>query len=205
MLNYDEYVQPIKNAFNLKKSGNQYEGTCPSCGGKDRFRISIYHGGLKHHCRKDCDFNSRDNILLELKLIPEFKVSEAEPYHRQKNLPLIAASVEGGDVIIPISHVISGEKIGKQTIKPNGKKLFNKGMSKDGAGAFIGEPSDKLYVCKGWATAVAVHKAKGQQALFALDAKALVKNVKLIDHPNIVIAAYNDAEGISTAKATGLP
>ena len=175
------------------------------CGGKDRFRITNYHGELKHRCRKECDLIDRTHTLRNMGLLPEIKASVVLPYHRQKNLPLIAASVEGGDVIMPISHVISGEQIGKQTIKPNGKKLFNKGMRKDGAGAFIGEPSDKLYVCEGWATAVAVHKATGQQALFALDAKALVKNVKLIDHPNIVIAAYNDAEGISTAKATGLP
>ena len=205
MLNYDEFAQPIIHALNLKKSGNQYEGTCPSCGGKDRFRISNYHGELKHHCRKDCDLKDRTHALRNMGLLPEIKASVALPYHQQKNIPLIAASVEGGDVIIPISHVISGEKIGKQTIKPNGKKLFNKGMRKDGAGAFIGEPSDKLYVCEGWATAVAVHKATGHQALFALDAKTLVKTVKLIDHPDVVIAADNDAEGISAAKATGLP
>ena len=204
MLNYDEYKQSIIDALNLKKSGNQYEGPCPSCGGKDRFRISNYLGELKHHCR-GCDFDARNNILIDLKLIPKFNVSEAEPYHRQKNLPLIGASVEGGDVIIPISHVISGEKIGKQTIKPNGKKLFNKGMRKDGAGAFIGEPSDKLYVCEGWATAVAVHKATGQQALFALDAKTLPKTVSQLDHPQIVIAADHDDEGIAAARATGLP
>ncbi len=76
---------------------------------------------------------------------------------------------------------------------------------KEGAGAFIGDPSEKLYVCEGWATAVTVHISTGEQALFALDAKTLPKTVKLLKHPNIVIAADNDAEGIEAARATGLP
>ena len=92
-----------------------------------------------------------------------------------------------------------------QTILPSGKKIFSKGLVKEGVGAFIGKQSSRLYICEGWATAVAVHLATEQQALFALDAKTLPKTVKLLRHPDIVIAADNDDEGIAAAKATGLP
>ena len=50
-------------------------------------------------------------------------------------------------------------------------------MCEDGAGAFIGQPSNKLYICESWETEVGVHKATGQQSLFALDAKTLAKTV----------------------------
>ena len=76
---------------------------------------------------------------------------------------------------------------------------------KEGVGAFIGKQSSRLYICEGWANAVAVHLSTDQQALFALDAKKLPKTVKLLKHPEIVIAADNDVEGIEAARATGLP
>ena len=55
------------------------------------------------------------------------------------------------------------------------------------------------------ATAVAVHLSTVQQALFALDAKTLPKTVSQLEHPQIVIAADHDDEGIASAKATGRP
>ena len=71
---------------------------------------------------------------------------------------------------------------------------------------FIGDRTDILYVCEGWAdAAVAVNLSTGQQAFFALDAKTLPKTVPQLDHPNIIIAADNDGPGITAAGATGKP
>jgi phage/plasmid primase-like uncharacterized protein len=60
-------------------------------------------------------------------------------------------------------------------------------------------------VCEGWATSVAVHLATGMQVLFALNDKGIPKAVKLIDHPNIIIAADHDGAGINAAEATDKP
>ena len=204
-LSYSTYALAIIKALSLKKAtADEYTGPCPNCGGKDRFRISNFHGDLKHHCRKDCDFIARNNELISRNLLPDWK-NRLQPYHVMKQLPLLAAELNGNDVIIPLFDVLTGERLGQQTIKPDGKKLFNRGLKKAQAGAFIGEPSATLYVCEGWATAVAVHLSTEQQTLFALDAKTLPKLAKILDHPNIIIAADNDAEGLTAAEASGKP
>ena len=204
-LSYSTYAPAIIQTLNLIKATlEEYTGPCPKCGGKDRFRISNFHGDLKHHCRKDCDFIERNNELINRSLLPEWE-NKLQPYHVMKQLPLLAAELHGNDVIVPLFDVLTGEHRGQQKIKPNGKKLFNKGLKKTQTGAFIGEPTKSLYVCEGWATAVAVHLSTKQQTLFALDAKTLPKLVKVLEHPNIIIAADNDAEGCAAAEASGKP
>jgi len=204
-LSYSTYAPAIIQALNLKKAtSDEYTGPCPYCGGKDRFRISNFHGDLKHHCRKDCDFIERNKELISRGLLPEWE-NKRQPYHIVKQIPLLAAELNGNDVIIPLFDVLTGEHLGQQTIKPDGKKLFNRGLRKAQAGAFIGKPTATLYVCEGWATAVAVNLSTKQQTLFALDAKTLPKIVKVLEHPNIVIAADNDAEGLTAAVASGKP
>ena len=143
-------------------------------------------------------------LLIGRGLLPE-RENRLQPYHVMKQLPLLAAELHGKDVIVPLFNVLTGEHLGQQKIKPNGKKLFSKGLKKAQAGAFIGEPTAMLYLCEGWATAVAVYLSTKQQTLFALDAKTLPKLVKLLEHPNIVIAADNDAEGLTAAEASGKP
>ena len=204
-LSYSTYAPAIIQALDLKKAtSDEYSGPCPNCSGKDRFRISNFHGDLKHHCRKDCDFIARNSELISRGLLPEWE-NRLQPYHVMKQLPLLAAELHGNDVIVPLFDVLTGEYLGQQKIKPNGKKLFNRGLRKAQAGAFIGEPTATLYVCEGWATAVAVHLSTKQQTLFALDAKTLPKLVKVLEHPNIVIAADNDVEGLTAAEVSGKP
>lgn len=204
-LSYGTYAPAIIRSLDLKKAtSDEYTGPCPNCGGNDRFRISNFHGDLKHHCRKDCDFIARNNELISRSLLPEWE-NRLQPYHVMKQLPLLAAELHGNDVIVPLFDVLTGEHLGEQKIKPNGKKLFNRGLKKAQVGAFVGETTATLYVCEGWATAVAVHLSTKQQTLFALDAKTLPKLVKVLEHPNIVIAADNDAEGLTAAEASCKP
>ena len=47
--------------------------------------------------------------------------------------------------------------------------------------------------------------ATDMQVLFALNNMGIPKAVKLIDHPNIIIAADDDGPGITAAEATGKP
>jgi len=204
---YNEYADRLIQELSLKrKSGNEYgDVPCPNCGGKDRFYISELNGELKHHCRKDCDFIERDKALQIRGLLPDTPSKTKQTYHEKKRIPLIGAALEGDKVIIPLINLETGEDTGSQEISPSSFKKFPKGTKTKGAGAYIGEASEVLYVCEGWATSVAVHLATGMQALFALNDKGIPKAVKLLDHPNIIIAADNDGPGINAAEATGKP
>jgi len=204
---YNEYADRLIQELSLKrKSGNEYgEAPCPNCGGEDRFYITELNGELKHHCRKDCDFIERDKELQKLGLLPSAPPTAKQAYHEKKGIPLLGAKLEGNKVIVPLINFETGEDTGTQEISPNGFKKFPKGTKIKGAGAYIGEASDVLYVCEGWATSVAVHLATGMQVLFALNDKGIPKAVKLIDHPNIIVAADHDGPGITAAEATGKP
>lgn len=207
---HNEYADRLIQELSLKrKSGDEYgDVPCPNphCdGGTDRFYINNHNGELRHHCRKDCDFIERDKALQSRNLLPSWELETETPYHEKKRIPLLNARLDGANVVIPLAHVQTGKVVGQQTIKPNGAKIFNKGLKKIGVGCFIGDETERLYVTEGYATGVAVHKATGQQVFFALDANTLPKTVKLIEHPNVVIAADNDDAGIKAAEASGKP
>ena len=206
---YVEYADQVIRRYGLKRKTNDEFGDkpCPNCGdGTDRFYINNYNGLLKHHCRKGCDDLERLKAMQRDGALPEATYSaEVVPYHQQKKIPLLEARLEGNVVVVPLFDVLTGQHRGKQEIYPNGRKKFSKGMKKLNAGCFIGDETDILYVCEGYATAVTVHLSTGQQALFALDAKTLPKTVSQLEHPQIVIAADHDDEGIASAKATGKP
>jgi len=204
---YNECADRLIQGLSLKhKSAAEYgDVPCPNCGGEDRFYINNYNGELRHHCRKDCDFIERDKVLQERNLLPVWKVEGGVPYHIQKNIPLVGARLEGENVVIPLINLTTGQPSGFQKINSFNHKKFPKGTTVSGSGAYIGDPSDTLYVTEGWATGVAVHVATGQQVLFALNDSGVEKSVNFVDHPNIIIAADNDEAGIKAAKATGKP
>ena len=176
--------------LNLKRFGNdEYHGPCPNCGGTDRFWINSYHGSLRHHCRKQCDFVSRQERLSKLGLIDDSKNIEPEfrnkgkdplPYHVIKKIKLegSGATCDGDTLVIDLFDLTTGEWRGKQFIAPNGRKKFSPNLVKENTGAFIGEKSDKLYVTEVWADAVIVNRATGEQAFFALDAGTLPSSAK---------------------------
>jgi len=205
--------------LNLKRIGNdEYHGPCPNCGGTDRFWINSYHGSLRHHCRKQCDFVSRQERLSKLGLIDDSKNIEPEfrnkgkdplPYHVIKKIKLegSGATCDGDTLVIDLFDLTTGEWRGKQFISPDGRKKFSPNLIKENTGAFIGQKSDKLYVTEGWADAVIVHRATGEQAFFALDAGTLPSSAKQLVclGYNVIIAADNDKAGITAAKSSGAP
>ena len=196
----------LKKSFSsMYLSPNEFgEQPCPHCGGTDRFWISNFNGELKHHCRQGCHDLERLTAMQRDGVLPEATPSTVETYHQRKNIPLVGAKLECDIVVVPLFDVLTGEQKGQQEIFPDGREKFSKGMKKLNSGCFIGEPSKVLFVAEGWATAVAVHLATKQQALFALDAKTLVKTAKNLNHSNVKIAADNDPESLADARATHL-
>tara|TARA_R110000803_G_scaffold14444_1_gene40133 strand:- start:497 stop:769 length:273 start_codon:yes stop_codon:yes gene_type:complete len=69
---WGEFSPHIINALNLKKvTAGEYHGSCPNCGGKDRFWINEFNGEVKVQCRQCNDFKAITLILQDQGLWPE--------------------------------------------------------------------------------------------------------------------------------------
>ena len=216
----DQHADAVIQTYGLtQKSGKEYgDKPCPNCGGTDRFWINEHEGNLMHHCRKDCDFSERQAALQRDGALPidaystphaEHQNNEPTAYHLQKRIDLqgSGAVCDGNTVVIELFDILSGEPRGKQFIKPDGSKKFTPKLQKEGTGAFIGPNTNVVYVTEGWADAVIVHNATGQQALFALDAGNIPKTVAILQKAGlkVIVAADADEVGVQTAKASGVP
>ena len=163
---YAQHAKKVIQQYGLKRKTNDEYGDkpCPNCGGVDRFYVNDHNGLLKHHCRQGCDDLERLKAMQRDGALPKATYSvEVVPYHHKKNIPLLGARLEGDTVVVPLSDVLTGEQKGKQEIYPNGRKKFSKGMTKLNAGCFIGDRTDILYICDGWADAVAIRSSTEQQ------------------------------------------
>lgn len=118
------------------------------------------------------------------------------PYLDRKGVSGHGIAVAEGDLLIPMRHVIGGEIIGLQSITPEGFKYFGSGVAKKGAFHLIGNVSDVLYICEGYATGATVHEATGDAVAVAFDAGNLkpVAQYMRRQYPEvmIVIAGDND-------------
>jgi hypothetical protein len=217
---YDQHADAVIQTYGLKrKSGNEYgDKPCPNCGGTDRFWINEYRGDLTHHCRQECDFLERQAALQRDGALPidadptlneEHRNSEPTAYHEHKRIDLqgSGAVCDGNTVVIELCDIVTGEPRGRQFIRPDGSKKFTPKLQKEGTGTFIGPATDTVYVTEGWADAVTVHRATGQQALFALDAGNIPKTVAILQNAGrkVIVAADADEAGINAAKAAGVP
>ena len=217
---YDLHADAVIQTYSLKqKSGKEHgDKPCPNCGGTDRFWINEHEGNLMHHCRKECDFSERQAALQRDGALPidaystpneEHRISEQTAYHLQKRIDLqgSGAVCDGNTVVIELFDIVTGEPRGKQFIKPDGSKKFTPKLQKEGTGAFIGTFTDVIYVTEGWADAVIVHRATGQQVLFALDAGNIPKTAAILQSMGrkVIVAADADEVGVQAAKASGAP
>ena len=219
---WPEYSAKIIASLSLKlTSVGEYHGSCPNCGGKDRFWIKEQDGEVKVFCRQCEDFPAITEALRSQGLWPGIQERAAmsmfqpapdfpsyTPYHTRKGVELNGALLDGSDVVVPIYNS-KGEKIGAQTIKPNGDKRFTKGLAKEGAfGVLNGPLEGTCYIAEGWATAASVSQSTGRPAVFALDAGNLPKVAKVLAEirpdAQFIVAADNDEPGIKAAKETGL-
>ena len=218
-INFEQQAPKWAETLNLRKAGvAEYSGPCPSCGGKDRFWINSHNGELRHHCRQGCDFQTRHKEIAAIGLIPDvldpakthaIHNESAIPYHLRKRIELegSGATCDGGTLSVDLFDLRTGVWRGKQLIAPDGSKKFTPNLKKECTGAFIGEKTNRIFVTEGWADAVIVHQATGDQAFFALDANTLPNSAKQLAQLgyDVVVAADSDQIGVTAAKAAGLP
>jgi len=226
---WSQYGQAIIDRLGLKKTSSgsrEWHGSCPSCGGKDRFWITEYKGEVRIHCRQCGTENFQDiqKALQDMGLLPTKETNvvqlrdktvgqddfdEHTPYHIRKGIELIGAKLEGNNVVIPIFNA-KKERVGKQTITPDGTKKFSKNMQAEGSFGVCGKISPgKLYVAEGYATCASIYAATKTNTIFALSSGNLPKVCKAIQEAfpkvELVVAADNDEAGIKAAKASGRP
>ena len=79
-------------------------------------------------------------------------------------------------LLVPVFD--GAEIISVQTIPPEGKKLFQLGSRKKGGYFTIGEPSDTIYICEGYATAATIHELTGGQVIVGFDAGNLPPSLR---------------------------
>jgi putative DNA primase/helicase len=228
---WSEWSDKIITKYNLKKTtstgGGEWHGSCPSCGGTDRFWIKEYQGLVKAHCRQGCTIGEMademrhdgvwpvmrpaDNVVPILqKEVPSNQDDFGDTpklYHERKGVDLLGAKLDGDTVVVPLFNA-KRERVGEQRISPDGQKRFSKGLAKDGAFGVCGKLGQgKVFVAEGWATAASVAMAMDANAVFALDAGNLPKVCEALSEAfpevELVVAADNDEPGIKAAKASG--
>jgi len=113
------------------------------------------------------------------------------------------------DLVIPIYNE-SDQLVNLQFISPEGDKRFLSGGRKRGCFHLLGELSEKILICEGFATGASLHEDSGQRVVIAFDAGNLLpvgKNIReLAPDSEIIICGDNDhptkeyPEGIGQAK-----
>ena len=154
---------------------------------------------------------TKENNVVQLrdKTVGQDDFDEQTPYHIRKGIELIGAKLEGNNVVIPIFNA-KKERVGKQTITPDGTKKFSKNMQAEGSFGVCGKIAPgKLYVAEGYATCASIYAATKTNTIFALSSGNLPKVCEAIQEAfpkvELVVAADNDEAGIKAAKASGRP
>ncbi len=122
----------------------------------------------------------------------------ADPQHpylvRKKIKPYGIKQLEDA-LLVPLSS--AGVIHGIQFIKPDGEKRFKVGTAKQGNCFKIGDLTDTVVICEGFATGASIHEATGYCVLVAFDAgnlKAVAEMAKAkLSGRDLIIAADNDA------------
>ena len=220
---WSEWSNKIIEGLSLKRHGKEWHGSCPNCGGTDRFWINEMDGLVKTHCRQCEDFKAIHTSLNKMGLwvsldpIPDNVIPfEPQafpmdtPYNVRKGVQLGNARLEGQNVVIDLYNTQQAV-VGKQTITPDGQKKFNAGLDKsEGVFGVCGTLSaGTCYIAEGWATSQSVSECTQRPCIFALDANNLptvaAKISEVWPQLELIVAADNDEKGLSAAKETKLP
>lgn len=79
-------IEHIAEFLNLKKSGGEYKGPCPKCGGHDRFHIKQgRQQDLIFLCRHGCTYAEIMQLLEKWDLVPKNN-EYVRPAYRQSDL-----------------------------------------------------------------------------------------------------------------------
>ena len=215
-----EWGMRIASALDLKKNGKQFSGSCPVCGGDDRFHIKEKNGLVKLWCRACEDkgfipivdslraqnlWPGAQNNVVQLTQKLEFPVHpENAPYHVRKGIEVKAiedAYVEDDGTTLRFkTYSIEGEENGWQRCFSSGEKRTKPGLKFDagvlaklGSLQLANQSHDTVYLCEGYADMYAVHKATGKTSVCCLGTPHLVNLSKLL------IAKYPKAQFIVAA------
>lgn len=114
------------------------------------------------------------------------------------------ARLYGDALVIPIYNE-TDELVNLQFINSQGEKRFLSGGRKRGCFYLIGDLSQRILICEGFATGASLHEDSGQRVVVAFDAGNLLpvaKNIKeLSPDTEIILCGDNDLSGIGQSKA----
>jgi len=110
-----------------------------------------------------------------------------------------------GDAIVISIYNESDELVNLQFINRQGEKRFLSGGRKRGCFHIVGDLSDKILICEGFATGASLYEDSGQRVVVAFDAANLLpvaKNIReLAPGTEVIICGDNDVSGIGQTKA----
>ena len=225
---WSEWGQTIINALTLKNTAvGEWHGSCPNCGGHDRFWIKEHHQKVSVHCRQCNDFQAiqaqlkaqglwpqdNDDIKIEYDNVTPFKpvipMDANQPYHIKKGIQPYNAEIDESDLVYKIYN-IDGKWVGSQFIYPDGKKMFSAGMKVDGVFGFVGKQLEGLvYITEGYADACSIHESTGRPVINGLNAGNVPKVVEAVKkkypHVTLVFAGDNDPAGLKAGEKAGIP
>lgn len=116
------------------------------------------------------------------------------PYLLSKNIKSYHLKCHKGSVLVPLYH--SNCLVSLQFIDSRGFKRFMKGGRTKGCYSPLGEASETIYICEGWATACTIFEKTRMYTVAAMTASnlgAVALAVRSNHHSSkIVIAADND-------------
>ena len=125
-------------------------------------------------------------------------------YLAKKSIRPHGVRIRGGSLVIPLFDSM-GRISTLQFIKPNGDKTFLSDGKKGGCFFEIGNFSDPLLVCEGFATGASLHEETGNYVVVAFDQGNLrpVAEIMRTKYPKtaIIIAGDNDLNGVGQRAA----
>lgn len=134
---------------------------------------------------------------------PIAKQSE-HAYLKNKRIQPHGARLYHDALVIPIFNE-SDQLVNLQFINLKGEKRFLSGGRKRGCFHIIGDLSQRILICEGFATGASLYEDCGQRTVIAFDAGNLLpvaKNIReLTPNTEIIICGDNDLSGAGQAKA----
>ena len=138
--------------------------------------------------------------------------SQSKPIARRENHKYLVtkgiqqhgARVYRESLVIPIYNE-SDQLVNLQFISAEGKKLFLSGGRKRGCFHILGDLTQKILICEGFATGASLFEDQGRRVIVAFDAGNLLPvalNIReLSPNAEIIICGDNDPSGIGQIKA----
>lgn len=132
--------------------------------------------------------------------------SADHPYISRKGIRPHGVRITGdGRLMIPM-YGPTGDLTGMQYIDSAGDKMYHPGSSTGGASMMIGEPTARILIAEGFATAATLNEVTGEQVAVAFSASNLPKIAKLLREKHgaeklLVIVADHDEHGVGRSYA----